>query len=116
MTRNLLIATGALIAVAVMLYAFAFRPKPPPPDNAIAQLVDAAEHLCLSNTSSTSTATIQSQLATIKGLSAGASAGTARVETRGAIAALEGTLKAQENDKIRACMQPYSDKMLTLIH
>lgn len=115
MTRNLLIASGVLIVAVLALYFLVLRPKPVP-DNPMAQLVDAAEHLCLSNTSSTSTATIQSQLETIKGLSASASAGTSQVETRGAIASLSDTLKAEQDDKIRTCMQPFTAKMLTLVH
>jgi len=115
MTRNLLIASGVLIAAVLLLYLLVLRPKPEP-DNPVARLAAAAEQMCLSNTSSTNAATIQSQLATIKGLSASATAGTTRSETRGAVVSLSDTLKAEQDDKIRACMQPYTEKMLTLIH
>lgn len=110
MTRNVLIASAVILLAALLLYFVVFPPKPR--NSQLAELVDAAETLCLSSGTSTATATLKSRLDAVKGLNATASAGTGTEVTRGALTSLSESLQVDQNDKIRACMQPFVDKML----
>lgn len=112
MTRNLLIGSAVLILVVLLLYGFAFIHKPA--DSRIAQLTDAAETLCLSSGSTTQSATLQSRLEAIKGISANAGVETRKSATRGALIELSGALQADQDDKIRECMRPFITKMLVM--
>ena len=113
-----------LAAAAVLLLAlgavFFFGPDPDPrsADPKIRQLgeiAELAERTCLSNIQSEQSATLKLSLGLISSEVKGDTGVSRKREAlRGAAASLSETLKKTENDQIRKCMEPWSEKIREL--
>lgn len=111
-----------LVAAAVLLLAlgvfFFFGSEPVSDDPKIrqlGQLADLAERTCLSNTQNEQSATLKLNLDLISKQVGGTTSVTRKREAlRGAAESLSDTLKKTENDDIRKCMEPWSEKIRAL--
>lgn len=105
---------AAVILVAVL--AIFFWPKPAPADPLAARtatLIDAAQKLCLAGSDTTKTATIATQLAVAKGVSATGSAVSHEQVVAGAMD-LPDAIRAVPDTEIRTCLTPYGEQVRAL--
>lgn len=111
-----------LAAAAVLLVAlgiFFFVGSDPVPDDPkirqLGQIAELAERTCLSNTQNEQSATLKVSLQLIsKQVQGDTGVSRKREALRGAANSLSETLKKIENDDIRKCMEPWSEKIRAL--
>jgi hypothetical protein len=111
-----------LIAAAVLLLAlgiFFFFGSPPVPDDPkirqLGQIAELAERTCLSNTQNEQSAALKLSLQLIsKQVGGDASVSRKSQALRGAAESFSETVKKTENDDIRKCMEPWSEKIRAL--
>lgn len=117
--KYVLIAAGVLVAalLAVFLSGGLFDESAPddPKLRELSQLVTLAERTCLSNTREEQSASLKISLEAISTqLRADSGVARKREAVRGAAAALPEAVKKLENDDIRKCMEPWSEKIRAL--
>lgn len=113
------LAAAALLLVALgVVFFFGPSPDPVPTDPKVKQLSDLAglaERMCLSSISSEQSAAIKLKLELIsKQITGDGSVTRGREALRGAAESLAETVKKTENDDIRKCMEPWSEKIRDL--
>ncbi|MEO8317091.1 MAG: hypothetical protein ABJA75_24975 [Bradyrhizobium sp.] len=113
------LAAAALLLVALgVVFFFGPNPDPVPTDPKVKQLSDLAglaERMCLSSTSNAQSAAIKLKLELIsKQIAGDGSVTRGREALRGAADSLAETVKKTENDDVRKCMEPWSEKIRDL--
>jgi hypothetical protein len=110
------LAGAAVLLIALLVVFFTGRDGTDDPKlKQLSQLADLAERTCLSNTQDAQTANLRISLKGISRQPEGdASVARKREAVRGAAAALPDAVKKIENDDIRKCMEPWSEKIRAL--
>jgi hypothetical protein len=107
---------GAAAVLLVALGIFFFVGSQPVADDPkirqLGQLAELAERTCLSNTQNEQSATLKLSLELISKQVRGDASVSRKAEAlRGAADSLSEALKKTENDDIRKCMEPWSEKI-----
>lgn len=116
MFKTMLIASGVILAVALVVF-FIERPAPPPADallDRLSRLAELAERTCLSNVADDRTAKVKVTLERVKGVQGAAGVEARREAARGAATGLPAEVQAIENEQIRTCMQPWAQQLRDL--
>jgi hypothetical protein len=108
MVKYLLGAGGVLLVIVLVVY---LRPHGGGP---MTELADLAERQCLVNVDSSRSAQVNTKLTLIKQLDGMANVEEKRKEARGAAAGLDDAIRATQDDKIRACMEPYGKQIIAM--
>ncbi|HTS23664.1 MAG TPA: hypothetical protein VMN79_17870 [Casimicrobiaceae bacterium] len=110
------LAAAAVFLVALLVVFYVGRDKPDDPKlKQLAELAELAERACLSNTQDAQGANLRISLKGITRQPEGdATVARTRDAVRGAAAALPDAVKKIENDDIRKCMEPWSEKIRAL--
>ena len=116
--KYLLAAATMFLVLLVAVFFFGPKPDPVATDPKIRQLgelAELAERTCLSNTQSEQSASLQLNLGLIsKEIKGDASVARKREALRGAAESLSESIKKIENEAIRKCMEPWSEKIRDL--
>lgn len=116
--KYLLAAAAVLFVGLGVVFFFGPNPDPPATDPKIRQLgeiAELAERSCLSNTQSEQSASLKLSLELISTQVKGDTGVSRKREAlRGAADSLSEALKKTENDQIRKCMEPWSEKIREL--
>jgi hypothetical protein len=116
--KYVLAAAAVLLVALFVVFFFGPGPDPVPTDPKIRQLGEIAalaERTCLSNTQSEQSATLKLSLELISNQVKGDTGVSRKREAlRGAADSLSEALKKTENDEIRKCMEPWSEKIREL--
>jgi hypothetical protein len=107
-----MIGAGVLLGTVVAIFLWSNRQKPVDPSvQRLANLADLAERACLVNSSESSAVSLRVKIDAIRKVDASAGVDQQRAVARGAAQALTGELQKQENNDIRACMDPWSKQL-----
>ena len=113
--KYVLAGAGVLLVALLVVFYFGGDKPDDPKLKQLSELATLAERTCLSNTQDAQTANLRISL---KGLTrqpeGDASVERKREAVRGAAAALPDAVKKIENDDIRKCMEPWSEKIRAL--
>jgi len=117
--KYLLVAAGVLVVALLAVFLFGGQfdgsASDDPKLRELSQLVTLAERTCLSNTQDQQSASLKVSLEAISTqLRADSTVARKREAVRGAAAALPEAVRKIENDDIRKCMEPWSEKIRAL--
>ena len=113
--KYLLVGAGVLLMALLVVFFTGWSGSDDPKLKQLRELAELAERTCLSNTQDTQTANLKLSLKGISRQPEGdASVARKREAVRGAAAAIPDAVKKIENDDIRKCMEPWSEKILAL--
>jgi hypothetical protein len=112
--KYLLAGAGVLLIALLIVFFTGSGASDDPKLKQLSELAELAERMCLSNTQDAQAANIRLSLKGIRQPEGDASVARKREAVRGAGAALPDVVKKIENDDIRKCMEPWSEKIRAL--